>query len=92
MVHYKKEAIKRNKFDYNEYTDYLVMLNEALSYYLDNEDDISAMKVVSDMKELLTIIKENKSKVSRLGKMIDDKVKIDLPDDIVSQIEALGEK
>lgn len=90
MVHYKKEAIKRNKFDYSEYSDYLVMLNEALSYYLDNGDDISAMKVVSDMKELLTIIKENKSKVSRLGKMIDDKVKIDLPDEIVSQIEEMG--
>ena len=43
------------------------------------------------MRDLLEMIKNNKAKVSKLGEMIDDKVKIDLPDDIVSQIEALGD-
>ena len=91
MVYYKKEAIKRNKFDYNEYSDYLIMLNEALSYFIENEDNASVIKVVADMRDLLEMIKNNKAKVSKLGEMIDDKVKIDLPDDIVSQIEALGD-
>ncbi|MDD7404089.1 MAG: O-antigen ligase family protein [Butyribacter sp.] len=90
MVRYKKKAIARNKFDAAEYNDYLVMLNEILSYAIENGDEELAMEMAGDMQELLTIIEDNKKTVSPLGKKIDDKVEIDFPKDITEEIRNLG--
>lgn len=91
MVQYKKKAIERNKFNAEEYTDYLEMLNEVLSYSLENEDEPLAWQTVQHMQEIPTVIKEKKKTVSKLGKKIDDQVTIDLPQEVEEEIMSLGQ-
>lgn len=80
MCRYKQKAIRRNKFDPDEYTDYLILLNEWM------DDPEKQAQAKAEMKGVLRLIEQNKASVSRLGKMIDDQVSIDLPDEIVQEI------
>lgn len=76
----KEAAIRRNKFDKNEYISYLSMLNEMLA-----TDEFHTV-ALAKMKDVLSLIETNKKTVSALGKKIDDKVDIDMPDDVVDEI------
>ena len=87
MVRYKKEAIKRNRFDANEYLDYLNMLNEVLVYSQENQDEELQKIMITRIKEVPGLIENNKSTVSELGKRIDDKVAIDLSEELKSEIQ-----
>ncbi|BBF44893.1 hypothetical protein lbkm_3632 [Lachnospiraceae bacterium KM106-2] len=91
MVAAKKEAIKRNKFDAQEYIDYLTMLNEALTYSQENEDTVLQNKVLKWMKEVPVLIENKKKTISELGNKIDDRVEIDLSDDIIQELKNLTE-
>lgn len=92
MVQYKKKAIERNKFNAEEYTDYLEMLNEVLSYSLENKEETLALQTVQHMQEIPTLIENNKKSVSGLGKKIDDKAAIDLPREVEEEIMRLGQE
>lgn len=89
MMFYKKQAIERNKYDANEYMDYLTMLNEVLLYSQEQSDGEWQAKIIKEMEQLLTQIEKNEATVSNLGKKIDDRVEIALPEDIVEQIKNL---
>lgn len=91
MMYYKKCAIARNKYNGNEYTEYLTMLNEVLLYSQEQSDENLQETIISEMEQLLVLIQKNEATVSYLGKMIDDKVEIALPEDIVMQIKNLRE-
>lgn len=91
MIHYKKCAIARNRYNRNEYTEYLTMLNEVLLYSQEQSDEDLQEKIISEMEQLLVLIQTNEATVSNLGKKIDDKVEIALPADIVIQIKNLRE-
>lgn len=89
MMYYKKCAIARNKYNGNEYTEYLTMLNEVLLYSQEQSDEDLQEIIISEMEQLLVLIQKNEATVSYLGKKIDDKVEIALPEDIVRQINNL---
>lgn len=91
MMRYKKCAIARNKYDANEYMDYLTMLNDMLIYSQEQTDRELQDKTITEMEQLLTLIEENEDTVSDLGRKIDDRVEIALPEDIVEQIKNLRE-
>ena len=50
------------------------------------DDPEKQAQAKAEMKGVLRLIEQNKASVSRLGKMIDDQVSIDLSDEIVQEI------
>ena len=89
MMRYKKCAIARNKYNADEYMDYLIMLNEVLLYSQEQSDVELQDKTIAEMEQLVSMVAENEATVSFLGKKIDDRVQIALPEDIVEQINNL---
>lgn len=76
MFQYKKEAIRRNKFDVNEYTDALLMLRAM-------EEESEQKKIKQGIKEIKKLAEKNKAEVSVLGKRIDDQVNLELPEELL---------
>lgn len=74
MFRYKKEAIRRNKYDVDEYTQALLLLQAM------EEETGESQLVQQRSQEIKDLAKTNEASVSALGKLIDDQVNLELSD------------
>lgn len=89
VIKYKKKAIDTAVFSYDEYEDFCYLLINGIYLYEKHGDDYSANVC---RKELVATIKElqkNTERLSKLGRMIDDQPKTQLPDEILRYAENL---
>lgn len=89
LVVCEKKAIKRNKFDKEQYVEYLSLLNEMLGSQKVINSEKLTNKIINKMKEVPELIEKNKSTVSRLGEKINDKVDIELDKELLKEIQGL---
>lgn len=89
LAQYEKKAIERNKFDKEQYVEYLYLLNELLGNEKIADSDKLTSLVIKDMKEVPKLIEKNKKTVSSLGKKINDKVDIELDKELLKEIRQL---
>lgn len=89
VIKYKKKAIDTAVFSYDEYEDFCYLLIKGIYLYEKHGDEYSANVC---RKELVATIKElqkNTERLSKLGRMIDDQPKTQLPDEILRYAEKL---
>ena len=85
----KKKAIERNKFDKEQYVEYLYLLNDMLGNKKIADNDKITGKIIKKMKEVPGLIEKNRKTVSKLGKKINDKVDIELDKELLKEIQEL---
>ena len=83
LVIYENKAIERNKFDKKQYIEYLSLLNDMLGSETVVKSDKLTNMVIDKMKEVPEIIEKNEGTVSRLGKKINNKVDIELDEEML---------
>ncbi|SCW43423.1 O-antigen ligase [Ruminococcaceae bacterium YRB3002] len=92
MIENKKKAIELNRYDITEYTDYIDMLQTAVTIYAEAGDYDSAMYCVRCVLEVPDMLEQVKAGTSELAWKIDDKPVLTLPDEYqayVSELENL---
>ena len=89
VAEYEKKAIERNKFDKEQYVEYLYLLNDMLGNKKIADNDKITGKIIKKMKEVPGLIEKNRKTVSKLGKKINDKVDIELDKELLKEIQEL---
>ena len=89
VAEYEKKAIERNKFDKEQYVEYLYLLNDMLGNKKIADNDKLTGKIIKKMKEVPGLIEKNRKTVSKLGKKINDKVDIELDKELLKEIQEL---
>ncbi|MBO7453354.1 MAG: O-antigen ligase family protein [Clostridiales bacterium] len=90
MIEYKNKAIDRNKYDINEYVDYLDMLFVSTNLYIEAGDSESAKYCVDKIKEVPLMLDRVKNGTSSLAYKIKDVPELDLPDEYQEVVDSLG--
>lgn len=89
VAEYEKKAIERNKFDKEQYVEYLYLLNDMLGNKKIADNDKLTGKIIKKMKEVPGLIEKNRKTVSKLGKKINDKIDIELDKELLKEIQEL---
>ena len=85
VAEYEKKAIERNKFDKEQYVEYLYLLNDMLGNKKIADNDKLTGKIIKKMKEVPGLIEKNRKTVSKLGKKINDKIDIELDKELLKK-------
>ena len=83
----KKEVFSRNRFGYNEYEDYAVMLTNGIVAYEQMGDSASADVLKKELRTLKNQLASLSHQVSPLGSLIDDKPVTQLPDEVLQYLD-----
>lgn len=86
MIHYKKEAVKRQKYRTEEYEDYVVMLRKAISYY-EEKDSKNYQTCVEELLQVEDILEDVEKTTSPLAYRIYDKPELELSEKSLKYIE-----
>lgn len=89
VIKYKNRVFELSPFDYKEYEEYCYMLIKGIELYKDAGDSKSARICVTELLKTADTVKNLSGKLSKLGTMIDDQPRTDLPDDINEYINSL---
>ncbi len=89
VIKYKNFIFDLAPLKYEEYSEYCGMLINGINLYQQIGDQNSIITCEKELLYTRDLLKENAKKVSRLGSMIDDKFKSELPQEYESYIEAI---
>ena len=89
VIVYKHLVFEKNPFEYNEYDEYARMLINGIYLYNEAGDLNSAEVCKKELLEIPELLKENKKRLSYLGKKIKDQPKTELEDDIFEYINSI---
>ncbi len=89
VIKYKDLAIKNAPLVYEEYENYIVMLLTGYELYVQANDIQSADFCRAKVTELVNFLDSVDSKLSALGKMIDDQPQTQLPQELKQYINEL---
>ena len=67
MAQSKKRHLDINKYDINEYENYVLMLSQAIEYYAQNDEIEKAMDYIKQVVEVPSIIEKVKSSTSNIA-------------------------
>ena len=88
VIHYQKEAIARDYFNYDMYLNYAYMLYEGMLFYEDTDEkmyDICRTEIL----HIPDYLREAENKVSKLGSMIDDQPGLSLEKELRGILEEI---
>jgi len=89
VMKYKRLALEKAPFCYEEYVEYCVMLINGIEAYTKKGDTGSINLCRQELCAVAKRLKDAEEKMSPLGKMIDDQPKFDLPEDIQKYIDEI---
>lgn len=86
MAQNKKRYIEINKYDINEYEDYVFCLSEAIEYYAQNDEMEKALEYIKQVAEVPSIIEHVKSSTSSISYKLKDKPAFELSENVQKYI------
>lgn len=90
VIEYKEKSIEVSPFTYSSYEDYCYMLINGIYLYEKYDDEYSANVCKKELLLTVQKLSENNEKLSKLGKMIKDQPKVQLPDEIIEYVEEMN--
>lgn len=89
VIKYKKLVFKRAPLVYDEYVDYCQMLINGVALYTQAGDAHSAEVCAEELIKAEADLKGCEARISKLGGLISDQMKTELPEDIQEYIDEL---
>ena len=86
MAQSKKKHLEINKYDINEYEEYVLMLSKAIEYYAQNDEIEKAMDYIKQVVEVPSIIEKVKSSTQSIAYELKEVPKFELSENVQKYI------
>ena len=86
MAQSKKRHLEINKYDINEYEDYVLMLSKAIEYYAQNDEMEKAMVYIKKVVDVPSIIEHLKNSTSSVSYNLKDVPTFELSENVQKYI------
>lgn len=86
MVQNKQKSIELNKYDANNYEEYILMLSMAIDYYANIDDMANCMKYIELVVQVPSKIEQVMNSTSSIAYKLQDTPNIELSDDVQNYI------
>ena len=90
LIQYKNKIFEVAPFQYDEYEEYARMLINGIALYTEAGDTVSADYCKKELMGIPQKLDSLNGRLSKLGKLIKDQPKTELPDVLLQYIESLG--
>ena len=89
MTQNKKKSLEISKYDMSNYQEYILMLSNAIDYYVTVDDIDNAKKYINMVLEIPSILESLKSSTSKIAYKINDVPLFELSEEFQEYIEKL---